>query len=74
MNHTGVEGCRSRYDNFKKIVIHLYDIAVAINFSMITSRAARTVPARASVYSMYDTRPVRMYVCTLWRCLLCKMY
>lgn len=34
----------------KGIVINLYDIAIAINFSIITSRAVR-----ASLYSMYDT-------------------
>lgn len=60
----------------KGIVINLYDITVAINFSIITCRVPRAgLPAaRASVYT--DTRPsaLRMYVCTLWRCLLCKMY
>lgn len=67
----------------KGIVINLYDITVAINFSIITCRVCgrasgrrrpRPRPRRASVYTGTRPRALRMYVCTLWRCLLCKMY
>lgn len=52
---------------FKGIVINLYDITVALIFFCIISRERRRRARRAG-------RRPRLYVCTLWRCLLCQMY